>query len=202
MIQAAGYEEADGGGEWRSLHWSSHILSAHAQPSYSASSHAYCLPDQRFGTRGRAYIGHNARSLSLPLMHEAALAFGDYFALTPMSQFRGSHEVGGEFEVNTIFTATHFVIERHREALLWSWVVAKWGGVADGVLDEELKDAMWLELGADGQYDELRQNRTRRTSDDDVVLNMRAAGLERPQSDNPKERANTTYLFGMFLHHL
>ncbi|KAJ7933822.1 hypothetical protein B0H13DRAFT_683575 [Mycena leptocephala] len=177
MIQAAGYEEADGGGEWRSLHWSSHIL------------------NQRFGTRGRAYIGHNARSLSLPLMHEAALAFGDYFALTPMSQFRGSHEVGGEFEVNTIFTATHFVIERHREALLWSWVVAKWGGVADGVLDEELKDAMWLELGADGQYDELRQNQTRRTSDDDVVLNMRAAGLERPQSDSPKERANTTYLF-------
>lgn len=129
-------------------------------------------------------------------MHEATLAFGDYFALTPMSQFRGSHDVTNEFEVNTIFTATHFVLERHREALLWSWVVAKWGSVADGILDEELKDAMWLELGAEDEHDELRQNTSIRTTNDDVALNMRAAGLEQPRSDAPKERANTTYIFG------
>ncbi|KAJ6538888.1 hypothetical protein DFH09DRAFT_73077 [Mycena vulgaris] len=177
MVQADVSGDAYGGGEWRSLGWSAHIL------------------NQRFGTRGRAYIGHNARSFSLPLMHEAALMFGDYFALTPMSQFRGSHAVSGEFEVNTIFTATHFVMERHREALLWSWVVAKWGGVADGILDGELKDAMWLELGAENEHDELRRNKTMRTSNDDVVLNMRAAGLAQPQSDRPEERANTTYLF-------
>ncbi|KAJ7475403.1 hypothetical protein B0H11DRAFT_2427857 [Mycena galericulata] len=101
--------EADGGGEWRSLGWSAHIL------------------NQRFGTRRRAYVQHNARALTLPLMHEATLTFGDYFALTPKSQFRGSHGVSGEFEVNMIFTVSHFVMERHREALLWSWVVAKWG---------------------------------------------------------------------------
>ncbi|KAF8199976.1 hypothetical protein K438DRAFT_1966314 [Mycena galopus ATCC 62051] len=153
------------------------------------------LVHQRFGSRGRAYVQHNARSFSLPLMHEAALAFGDYFAHTPMSQFRGSHDVSEEFEVNTIFMATHFVMERHREALLWSWIVAKWGGVADGILDVELKDAMWLELGAEDERDELRGKRAVRTSNDDVPLNMRAAGLEDPQSDNPEERANTTYLF-------
>ncbi|KAJ7020020.1 hypothetical protein C8F04DRAFT_1145945 [Mycena alexandri] len=177
MIEADTSGNAPGGGEWRSLGWSAHIL------------------NQRFGTRGRAYIGHNARSFSLPLMHEAALTFGDYFALTPMSQFRGSHDVGGEFEVNTIFTATHFVMERHREALLWSWTVAKWGRVADGMLDEELKAAMWLELGAEDDQDEFRRNSSMRTSNDDVALNMRAAGLEQPQSDIPEERANTTYLF-------
>ncbi|KAJ6594466.1 hypothetical protein B0H19DRAFT_62557 [Mycena capillaripes] len=177
MVQGDTSGDADGGGEWRSLGWSAHIL------------------NQRFGSRGRAYIGHNARSFSLPLMHEAALAFGDYFALTPMSQFRGSHQISSEFEVNTIFTATHFVIERHREALLWSWVVAKWGGVADGILDEELKGAMWLELGAEDEQGELRQKKTMRTSTDDVVLNMRTAGLEQPQSDDPEERANTTYIF-------
>ncbi|KAJ7267659.1 hypothetical protein B0H12DRAFT_1229947 [Mycena haematopus] len=177
MVQADASGDADGGGEWRSLGWSAHIL------------------NQRFGNRGRAYVQHNARSFSLPLMHEAALAFGDYFALTPMSQFRGSHDVSDEFEVNTIFTATHYMIERHREALLWSWTVAKWGGVADGILDAELKDAMWLELGAEDGRDELRQKKSVRTSNDDVVLNMRAAGLEQPQSDKPTERANTTYLF-------
>ncbi|KAJ7680886.1 hypothetical protein DFH06DRAFT_1164401 [Mycena polygramma] len=177
MVQGDASGTADGGGEWRSLGWSAHIL------------------DQRFGKRGRAYVAHNARSFSLPLMHEAALAFGDYFALTPMSQFRGSHGVSNEFEVNTIFTVTHFVIERHREALLWSWVVAKWGGVADGFLDEDLKNAMWLELGAEDEQSELHRNRTMRTSNDDIVLNMRAAGLQQPQSDNPEERANTTYTF-------
>ncbi|KAJ7879583.1 hypothetical protein B0H14DRAFT_2709332 [Mycena olivaceomarginata] len=177
MIQGDASGDAPGGGEWRSMGWSAHIL------------------NQRFGTRGRAYIQHNARSFSLPLMHEAALAFGDYFALTPMSQFRGSHNVRDEFEVNTIFTATHFVIERHREALLWSWVVAKWGGVADGILDEELKGAMWLELGAEDEQDELRKTKSVRTSQQDVALNMRAAGLQQPQSANPDKRANTTYLF-------
>ncbi|KAJ7121351.1 hypothetical protein C8R43DRAFT_1151246 [Mycena crocata] len=177
MVQADTSGEAPGEGEWRSLGWSAHIL------------------NKRFGTRGRAYIGHNARSLSLPLMHETALTFGENFALTPMSQFRGSHDTSEEYEVNTIFTATHFVMERHREALLWSWVVAKWGGVADGIIYEELKGAMWLELGAEDEQDELHHNLTLRTSNSDVALNMRAAGLEQPQSDTPEQRANTTYLF-------
>ncbi|KAJ7152281.1 hypothetical protein C8R43DRAFT_1235778 [Mycena crocata] len=177
VVKANTTGEADGGGEWRSLGWSAHIL------------------DKRFETRGRAYVGHNARSLSLPLMHEAALAFGEHFALTPMSQFRGSHDVSGEYELNAVFMATHFVIERHREALLWSWAVAKWGGVAGGVIDEELKAAMWLEFGARDEHDELRHNTTARTSNADVAHNMRAAGLDQPQSENPEERANTTYLF-------
>ncbi|KAJ6629468.1 hypothetical protein B0H10DRAFT_2208855 [Mycena sp. CBHHK59/15] len=102
MIQGDPSGDAPGGGEWCSLGWSAHIL------------------NQRFGSRARAYVRHNARSFSLPLMHEAALTFGEYFALTPMSQFRSAHDVGGEFEVNTIFSATHFVMEWHREALLWS----------------------------------------------------------------------------------
>ncbi|KAJ7162100.1 hypothetical protein C8R46DRAFT_1222237 [Mycena filopes] len=148
----------------------------------------------RFGTRSRAYIGHNARSLSLPLLHEAALTFGPAFAATPKSQFRGSHDVAGEYEVNTVFVGTHFVMEREREALLWAWVVAKWGS-EEGVLDEALKAAMWLELGAEDDEGELRRNSTGRTSNGDVRLNMRAAGLEVPGSEVPEERANTTYLF-------
>ncbi|KAJ7869461.1 hypothetical protein B0H14DRAFT_2571824 [Mycena olivaceomarginata] len=74
--------------------------------------------DQRFGTRQRAYTPQCAGALSLPLMHEASLAFGAYFAATPLSQFRGSHMTPTEYEVNAIFISTHCVIERHREALL------------------------------------------------------------------------------------
>ncbi|KAJ7097451.1 hypothetical protein C8R44DRAFT_889358 [Mycena epipterygia] len=164
---------ADGGGEWRSLGWASYLLS------------------QRFGLRKRPYMEHNARALSLPLMHEASLAFGSYFAATPLSQFRGSHNVSEELEVNTIFMATHFVIERHREALLWSWIVGKWGG-AQGMLDREQKRRMWRELGG-GEGDTLMLPRATRSSVENVELNMWLAGLQSPLSSDFKGVGNTRY---------
>ncbi|KAJ6546616.1 hypothetical protein B0H10DRAFT_1322834 [Mycena sp. CBHHK59/15] len=169
---------ADGGGEWRSLGWSSHLL------------------NERFGTRSRPYMHHNARALSLPLLHEVSLAFGGYFAATPLSQFRGSHKVAGEYEVNTIFMATHYVIERHREALLWAWVVAKWGG-AHGVLGVEQKEAMWAELGAGQDEGVLTLGKAARTTGEDADLNMLMAGLQPPHShsfdDEEPRQADTAY---------
>ncbi|KAK7005985.1 hypothetical protein R3P38DRAFT_2729323 [Favolaschia claudopus] len=180
MVQGNPSGEGDSGGEWRSLGWSSHVL------------------DQRFGIRARAYVAHNARSFSLPLLHEAALTFGDAFALTPMSRFRGSHSVSGEYEINTIYLATHFVMERHREALLWSWVVGKWGGMGDGggVLDRNTKDGMWAEIGGRHGEEEVKMRRSSgRTTNEDVAFNMRSAGLAQPRSEDPEKQANTTYLF-------
>ncbi|KAJ7852267.1 hypothetical protein B0H13DRAFT_1904683 [Mycena leptocephala] len=71
LIDDDEFGSSDGGGEWRSLKWSSHLLST----------------DERSGTRKRPY----ARALSVPLMYELSLAFGVYFASTPLAQFRGSH---------------------------------------------------------------------------------------------------------------
>ncbi|KAJ7733077.1 hypothetical protein DFH07DRAFT_846063 [Mycena maculata] len=170
---------ADGGGEWRSLGWSSYLL------------------NERFGERKRPYMHHNARALSLPLMHETSLAFGSYFAATPLSQFRGSHKVAEEFEVNTIFLTTHYVIERHREALLWSWVVAKWGG-ASGVIDSAQKDQMWRELGGSNS-ESRRDNETltmlapERTTGDNVETNLLMGGVQPPYSSDPDRQADTTY---------
>ncbi|KAJ7438083.1 hypothetical protein B0H11DRAFT_2105600 [Mycena galericulata] len=164
---------ADGGGEWRSLGWSAYLL------------------NQRFGEKKRAYMQHNARSLSLPIMHEASLAFGSYFAATPLSQFRGSHKVANEFEVNTIFISTHFMIERHREALLWSWVVAKWGG-ASGFLGRDEKEAMWRELGG-GNDAMLSWTAPERTSRDDVEVNLLMAGVQPPHSPDSQRQADTSY---------
>ncbi|KAJ7064862.1 hypothetical protein C8F01DRAFT_777653 [Mycena amicta] len=166
---------ADGGGEWRSLGWSAYLL------------------NQRFGSRKRPYVQHNARAMSLPLMHEAALVFGDYFAHTPLSQFRGSHKVSGEFEVNTIFLTTHFVVERHREALLYSWVVLKWGGES-GVLDAEAKNGMWKDLGGEEEADVVQYDqRADRTTSEDVELNLLMAGIAPPKALDDHVQGDTTY---------
>ncbi|KAJ7467339.1 hypothetical protein B0H11DRAFT_2197312 [Mycena galericulata] len=162
--------DADGGGEWWSLGWSSHILTSR-------------ITGQHFGFRKRPYVQHNVRALSLPLMHEASLAFGSFFAATPLSQFRGSHNAPNEIEVNTIYMATHFVIERHREALLWSWIVGKWGGNL-GMLDGDQKKCMWRELGG-RERDTLKLPRAKRTSMGDLDLNMRRAGAQSPTPSIP-----------------
>ncbi|KAF7288869.1 hypothetical protein MIND_01402700 [Mycena indigotica] len=162
----------DGGGEWRSIPWSAHLL------------------DERFGKRKRPYMKHISRSLSLPLLHEALLAFGKPFAATPLSQFRGSHFASREWEVNTIFLASHFVIERHREALLWSWVVGKWGGVI-GVLDAETKFKMWVEMGGESMGKTmLNLKEAKRTTLADVERNLRRAGVKPPRG---KGQMDTNY---------
>ncbi|KAJ7674031.1 hypothetical protein DFH06DRAFT_1173818 [Mycena polygramma] len=166
---------ADGGGEWRSLGWSAHLL------------------NERFGTRKRPYMQHNARALSLPLMHEVSLAFGEYFAATPLSQFRGSHKVPMEYEVNTIFIATHYVVERHREALLWSWVVGKWGG-ASGMIDRGQKKRMWAELGGGLKEDTLTwATKAERTTAYDVEVNLLMAGVQPPHSVDSQKQGDTSY---------
>ncbi|KAJ7708167.1 hypothetical protein B0H17DRAFT_1325114 [Mycena rosella] len=173
MVGGDSSGSADGGGEWRSLGWSAHLL------------------NERFGTRKRPYMHHNARALSLPLMHELSLAFGSYFAATPLSQFRGSHKVAGEYEVNTIFMSTQYVIERHREALLWSWVVAKWGR-AEGLLTRDLKHRMWLELGG-AEDDAVTLLKTEGSAEDDVEVNLLMAGLQLPRAFDAEKQADTTY---------
>jgi hypothetical protein len=132
-------------------------------------------------------------------MHEVSLAFGEYFAATPLSHFRGSHKVANEYEINTIFISTHFVIERHREALLWSWIIAKWGGHA-GTLDSDQKEKMWKELGGSG--DTLRLKQAERQTSEDVEINMLFAGLQPPRAVDQQKQGDTTYSWGMCFNRL
>ncbi|KAF8191952.1 hypothetical protein K438DRAFT_1935213 [Mycena galopus ATCC 62051] len=179
----------EGLGESRSLGWSNHLL------------------DQRFGARPRPYVLHNARALSLPLLHEASLAFPYYFSATPLSHFRGAVSTPPDLEVNMMFLGSHFVIERHREALLWSWVVAKWGGSssaasngngkanANGLLDATAKDAMWAELGGTAGNDTLRVRWPERTSRMEVTKNLNQAGIREPFADVDAPHTRAQYSF-------
>ncbi|KAJ6576158.1 hypothetical protein DFH09DRAFT_1150528 [Mycena vulgaris] len=168
----------DGSSELRSLAWSNHLL------------------DQRFGARRRPYVMHNARAFSLPLLHEASLAFAPYFSATPLSPFRGVVTTPPDLEVNMMFLASHFVVERHREALLYAWIVAKWGGAsADGVLRAPDKDAMWAELGGNVDGERLSARWPERASRVEVAHHMNQAGIREPFADSNTPQPRIQYAF-------
>ncbi|KIY74341.1 hypothetical protein CYLTODRAFT_484660 [Cylindrobasidium torrendii FP15055 ss-10] len=169
---------ARGEHEALSLRWSAKVLS------------------DRFGTRARSYISHNTRAFSLPLMHEASLAFADNYHFTTFSRFRGQHKKPKQFEMNTIFTTTHYTMERHREALLWSYIVGKWGG-PEGVITPNKAAAMWAEMGGSDDVERLKVPQVEDMSGggQDVIKNIAAAGLETPQSDSPQTRAHVDYIW-------
>ncbi|KAF3769366.1 hypothetical protein M406DRAFT_75846 [Cryphonectria parasitica EP155] len=112
-------------------------LAEHASLSYST-----WLLGERFGHRDRYYIKHVQKTQLRPLIMEAQLMWGDEFGRTAHQRFRGSGK-----SVNTHLLSYNFNIERHREALLWSYFVARLDKDGDGwYSDEELSDA-WTDLG-------------------------------------------------------
>ena len=121
----------------------------------------FFLSGERFGTRGRPYPIHAAKSFSMPLLQEAARIWEDEFSATAEHKFRGMKEPEtGSGDAHMTFLLTHFVVERWREALLWSWVVGRIGGDEDqwGL---EQKQVAWEELG--GNPEDI---------DNQVVVNM------------------------------
>lgn len=103
-------------------------------PSYKYTA---WLLGQRFGSRKRSYIHHVHKIYIRPLVQESQLMFGDELTRTASQRFRG----GGRTVNNQLLTY-NFVIERHREALLWSYFVARLDRDGDGVYsDDELEEA-------------------------------------------------------------
>ncbi|CDW98899.1 hypothetical protein [Sporisorium scitamineum] len=141
---------------------------------------------QRFPMRTLPYITHHPRSLSLPLFKEAAQTFPGAFSNTTLARFRAQREVPDS--IQAFFLASWYIVERHREAMLWTWVVAKWGGEG-GWISSEVKRGMWEELaqgGAGGarKIDVRRPVRKSRGGDAEA---FERAGVQAPR--------NTEYSF-------
>ncbi|CCM00622.1 uncharacterized protein FIBRA_02658 [Fibroporia radiculosa] len=113
-------------GEWRSLAESNFLLS------------------NRFGARHRPYVAHEAKTVSRALLHEMTMMWPESFAQSALHHFRETE--GGDGDVNAMFMHSHFVVERAREALLWSWVVARIGS-DDDLWGEKEATRAWTELG-------------------------------------------------------
>ncbi|WVF69715.1 hypothetical protein IAT40_004494 [Kwoniella sp. CBS 6097] len=119
---------------------------------WGALNHAAALLSRRFPEKKRGYMHHLPKTVSKSILHEASIMFQDELSLAATRGFRESLRGGGDVEM--AWLTTHMRIERWREALLWSWAVAKVGGV-EGRWDERARAELRAILGmAEDEGDE------------------------------------------------
>ncbi|GAA5862968.1 hypothetical protein JCM1840_002342 [Sporobolomyces johnsonii] len=117
----------DGDGEWRGLDMSAWLL------------------DERFGKRRRPYLIHVAKTVSIPMLKEMQSVFLDALTKTAEARFRGKAPV----EVQPMYLYTMYTIEKHREALLWSFLVARSHPSLTGAYTPSEREALLSSLGYD-----------------------------------------------------
>ncbi|CAE6424205.1 unnamed protein product [Rhizoctonia solani] len=113
------------GGEWHSLEFSNRLLS------------------DRFGLRKRPYVIHEAKALKRSLINEISLIWSTELAETASHPFRTDPLLR---DAHMGFMSAHFIVERWREGLLWSWIIARLGG-KQGKWDAMTSMQAWRELG-------------------------------------------------------
>ncbi|CDU23167.1 uncharacterized protein SPSC_01797 [Sporisorium scitamineum] len=101
--------------------------------------HTNWLLDQRFGQRKRPYIHHVHKSFSKALLQETRMGWAYEHARVALNRFRN----GGD-NIVTHFLTYYNMVERHREALLWSFFMLKVDEDGDGLVSsaQELQGAL------------------------------------------------------------
>lgn len=107
------------GGEWGGLQHASQMIS------------------RRFPSLARGYMYHVPKSLSVSLMHEASVIWEDELTEAATRGFRRSMRGMGDVEISWLVGFLR--VERWREALLWSWAVARMGGES-GLWGQEARE--------------------------------------------------------------
>lgn len=132
------------------------------------------LLDRRFGIRSRAYLVHQGKMLSTPLLDEVAAIWSEELKGTAQVRFRGTGP-----DANTIFLSTHYTIEKHREALLWSYFVARMDLGRQGQYSAEDRAALGRELGDAVRDGQMIVSGPRRQSVQPIAVNalLKAAHL-------------------------
>ena len=94
--------------------------------------HASQLISGRFPKHARGYLHHMPKALTVSLVHEASVMFEESLTAAATRGFRRSSRGLADIEMHWL--VSYLRIERWREALLWSWAVARLGGL-NGVWD-------------------------------------------------------------------
>ncbi|SMY26217.1 unnamed protein product [Zymoseptoria tritici ST99CH_1A5] len=107
------------------------------------------LLNRRFGARKRKGQAHFGHSLSRALSREALSSFPGPNLQSACSRFRGDFG----FQLYSWYAIFHYTIERHREALLWSYLLHRSDPDQDGFLswDERQQIAKDLEEGLENE---------------------------------------------------
>ncbi|KAJ7896082.1 hypothetical protein B0H14DRAFT_2431241 [Mycena olivaceomarginata] len=130
------------------------------------------LLDQRFGKRKRRYLHHVAKTLPTPIMKEAAAVWEEEVAKTAESRFRGQGS-----QVNLVFLATWYTIEKHRESLLYSFIMLRVDADADGVISPAERRTLTDGLESGKVPVTLREGGSAHW----VELNLQRLGLDAPK---------------------
>lgn len=125
---------------------------------------------KRFGWRRRPYLAHHGKSLSRPVLEDIAKEFPNEVSETSEHRFRSEGR-----DINTIFLHMHYIMERHREILLESYIVHRSDANGDGVLDVEELEVLLAHVQT-----ALKQNVVRKTLEEQVIA-MHTADLSLPR---------------------
>lgn len=133
------------------------------------------LLNRRFGERKRKGQVHFGHSMSRSVTREAITSFPRPALQSSCQRFRG--ETG--FQLYSWYVAFHYTIERHREALLWSYIMLRSDTDQDGNIGWAERQIVLSDL-EEGMGNEA--NTTFRTRVFYQVPELlEAAGLEAPQ---------------------
>ncbi|KAF7313346.1 hypothetical protein HMN09_00490200 [Mycena chlorophos] len=130
------------------------------------------LLDQRFGARPRRYLHHVAKVIPTPILHEVGAIWADELAQTGAARFRGHGN-----QVNVMYLATWYTVEKHREALLYAFVMLRVDADADGWIDADERETLLAGLSDSGEV--LLPGR--RMDGEAVKRNLVLAGLVPPK---------------------
>lgn len=147
-------------GEWGGLRHSSHLLHA------------------RFNSGPQPYPDHIPKALSIPLLDEAQIIWSEEMSLSAIRGFRISKR--GEGDIATVPLVQWLRMERWREALLWTWIVGKMGGI-DGVWTEEAKVELKRVLGIWGNSGTVVVPRKKRATKDEAPRLVDQVGWKQPK---------------------
>jgi len=134
------------------------------------------LLNRRFGNRKRKGQAHFGHAITRSVSKEAMKSFPGPELRSACSRFRGDFD----FQIYLWYAVFHYTIERHREALLWSYITVRADIDGDGMLSWEERQVVIDEI-ADGmeKLGPTDSNRARAFYHLPSVLE--SAGLHAPQ---------------------
>lgn len=133
------------------------------------------LLNRRFGIRKRRGQGHFGHALSRSIMREAISSFPGPELQSACKRFRG--EPG--FQLYSWYVTFHYLIERHREALLWSYIMLRNDLDGDGNLSWDERQMIMQDLEAGMRNEGKTTFRKRQYYH--VPQLLQKAGLEPPK---------------------